>query len=264
MRGTVDHAAALGILGGEAQRLEPRNRRSRRRTSRMAPASPTRCIRRAARCRALPRRRGSPPSRHARSGRSTPRIALRASATISSPSVTTAPTGTSPAAAASAARSSARRIGGGSGKPIGAASGAPRAAVSYACQLLGVVGRRCGLVRPASGPRSAGTFTVVSLVPTLTEPVSTSNAGAWPPLAVTPLRVAAICGACAPRIWLMLRNPVRDRGDDRHHGDDQDEDDGAHRLFPPMRSATLSTTQTAASVAEHRAVRTLTSASPSR
>src|SRR5690242_16879603 len=51
---------------------------------------------------------------------------------------------------------------------------------------------------------SFGTFTVFCWVPTFTEPVSTSNAGAWPPFAVTPLWVAAICGTCAPRIWLML------------------------------------------------------------
>src|SRR5438270_56678 len=49
-----------------------------------------------------------------------PRIALRVSATISSPSVTTAPTGTSPAAAASAASSRPRRIGEGSGKVMAA------------------------------------------------------------------------------------------------------------------------------------------------
>ena len=61
-----------------------------------------------------------------------PRIALRASATISSPRVTTAPTGTSPAAAASAARSSARRIGGGSGK---AHRPAASAAAARRCQL---------------------------------------------------------------------------------------------------------------------------------
>ena len=45
---------------------------------------------------------------------------LRASATIRSPDVTTAPTGTSPASAASAAKSRARRIARGRGKLIGA------------------------------------------------------------------------------------------------------------------------------------------------
>jgi hypothetical protein len=49
-----------------------------------------------------------------------------------------------------------------------------------------------------------GTLTVVSLVPTLTEPVSTSNAGAFPPLALTLLRVAVIAGALPPRICLMF------------------------------------------------------------
>src|SRR6185295_3493202 len=75
-----------------------------------------------------------------------PRIALRRSATISSPSVTTAPTGTSPAVPASTASSSARRIGGGKGKlmrPSGYRSGARLSAES---QLLGVVGDRCRLV----------------------------------------------------------------------------------------------------------------------
>ena len=69
IRGAVDHAAALGILGGEAQRLDPRQRRSPRRTSRTAPASPTRCSRRAAAGRASPRPRGSRPFRHGRSDR---------------------------------------------------------------------------------------------------------------------------------------------------------------------------------------------------
>jgi uncharacterized membrane protein len=53
-----------------------------------------------------------------------------------------------------------------------------------------------------------GIFTVDSLLPTLTDPVWTSNAGACPPFAVTPLEVVESCGARAPRIWLMSRNPV--------------------------------------------------------
>ena len=51
-------------------------------------------------------------------GSAEPLIALQVSATISSPRVTTAPTGTSPDAAAFAASSSARRIGWGKGKLI--------------------------------------------------------------------------------------------------------------------------------------------------
>jgi hypothetical protein len=43
-----------------------------------------------------------------------------------------------------------------------------------------------------------GTFTLCCLVPTFTEPVWTSKAGAWPPLAVIPLPVAATSGAFAP------------------------------------------------------------------
>src|SRR3982751_4421030 len=56
---------------------------------------------------------------------------------MSSPKVTTAPTGTSPAAAASRASSSARRIGGGSGKLIGR----PPSRAAPACQLLPIIGR---------------------------------------------------------------------------------------------------------------------------
>src|SRR5438874_13473959 len=64
-------------------------------------------------------------------GSRAPRIALRLSDTIPSPSVTTAPTGTSPSAAASAASSSARRIGGGSGKPMVVRLAEPGERVSY-------------------------------------------------------------------------------------------------------------------------------------
>ena len=55
---------------------------------------------------------------------------------------------------------------------------------------------------------TVGSFTSASCVPTLTEPVWTSNAGAWPPVAVTPLSVAAIVGTLPPRTWLMLRKPL--------------------------------------------------------
>jgi hypothetical protein len=51
---------------------------------------------------------------------------------------------------------------------------------------------------------SAGTFTVVSLVPTFTDPVCTLKAGASPPLAVTPLPEAESSGALAGRTWLMF------------------------------------------------------------
>src|SRR4051812_12859607 len=75
-------------------------------------------------------------------GSSEPRIALRVAATISSPRVTTAPTGTSPSMAASRARSSARRIGKGNGKLIGAAA----SAAPPTSQLHPVVRRRGYLV----------------------------------------------------------------------------------------------------------------------
>ena len=55
---------------------------------------------------------------------------------------------------------------------------------------------------------TAGTFTVVSLLPTRTDPVSTSKAGAWPPLATMPFSVADTWGAFPPRTWLMSRKPV--------------------------------------------------------
>ena len=56
----VDHPAALGILGGEAELARSAPARSPRRTSRRARASPTRCSRRGAACRAAP-----PPARMA-------------------------------------------------------------------------------------------------------------------------------------------------------------------------------------------------------
>ena len=122
-----------------------------RRTSRRAPASPTSV---------QPSSRGWP-SRVAAwrmatisawaVGSRLPRIALRASAMISSPSVMTAPTGTSPASAATAARSSARRIGGGSGKAMAgralAATGRAchaRQARQAACQLAVSCWASCG------------------------------------------------------------------------------------------------------------------------
>ena len=76
---------------------------------------------------------------------------------------------------------------------------------------------------------SAGTLTVVCLVPTLTEPVSTSNAGAWPPLAVTPLlRRARSAGAWPPRIWLMSRKPVATAAMIATTARMRIKDDGAH------------------------------------
>src|SRR3954466_9347974 len=55
---------------------------------------------------------------------------------------------------------------------------------------------------------SLGTFTVRSVVPTFTEPVWTSKLGVWPPFATTPLLVAEMSGALAPRIWLMSTKRV--------------------------------------------------------
>ena len=110
---------------------------------------------------------------------------------------------------------------------------AQRRAASHIALLVG--GRPWLL--PAVRPPASGTLTVVSLVPTLTEPVSTSNAGACPPLAVTPLRVAETCGAFAPRIWLMSRKPVAIAGDDDDDREDEDEDDGAHDRYLSLSSA---------------------------
>ena len=53
-----------------------------------------------------------------------------------------------------------------------------------------------------------GTATFAAPVPTFTDPVSTSKAGVWPPVAVTPLRATEIWGAWAPRIWLISSKPV--------------------------------------------------------
>ena len=61
---------------------------------------------------------------------------------------------------------------------------------------------------------ATGTFTVAGLVPTLTEPVSTSKAGAWPPLAV----IAVVRGGNVRRLaaadLVDVEKAGRDRGDD--------------------------------------------------
>ena len=54
-----------------------------------------------------------------------------------------------------------------------------------------------------------GTLTVVSLVPTFTEPVSTSNAGGWPPLRRHAIaRGRDLREPSAGRTWLMFKKPV--------------------------------------------------------
>ena len=108
-------------------------------------------------------------------------------------------------------------------QPTGALAGA-----AWFC--TGAAGRR--LRSPAGLTCSAGTLTSASRVPTATEPVSMSKAGAWPPVAVTPLRLASMSGALAPRTWLMSMKPVATSGDDGDHGQDEDKEDGSHALAP--------------------------------
>ena len=133
--------------------FEPRNRHCRRTHRARLQRHPQSALVEPRSAERSPRRRGSPPSPHARSGSADPLIALRVSATISSPRVTTAPTGTSPAAAASAASSSARRIGRGKGKLI-VARLARRPGPSHI--LLRVVGDRRRLILAGAGPEAAG------------------------------------------------------------------------------------------------------------
>src|SRR6476619_1455590 len=84
----------------------------------------------------------------------------------------------------------------------------PRASARRKPSHIALLLAAASAFRPGRSTTSAGTFTVVSLAPTFTEPVSTSKAGACPPFAVTPLREAASCGASAPRIWLMFTKPL--------------------------------------------------------
>ena len=93
----------FGSSAREAQRLRSARPRRPRRTSRRARASPTRCNRRAADVPSFAAAARIATISAWAVGSFEPRIALRLSAMISSPSVTTAPTGTSPAS---------RRLGG--------------------------------------------------------------------------------------------------------------------------------------------------------
>src|SRR5438270_8942184 len=159
-----------------------------------------------------------------------PRMALRVSATISSPLVTTAPTGTSPAAAASAARSSARRIGGGSGKLMLAPLADGSAQGIFA--LLGV-GRCCCSLVPGGLLHLGGRHLHSRLL-------AADFHGAS--LDVERRRSTALSGDAVGsrrdrrRFGLACLVDVEksrcDRGNDEHDRDDQGEDDGAQCRLP--------------------------------
>ena len=76
-------------------------------------------------------------------------------------------------------------------------------------------------------------------MPTLTEPVSTSNAGACPPLAVTPLLVALSSRRLGAADLVDVDEAGRDRGDDRDDGEDEDKEDGAHVVSPDLTMLVL-------------------------
>ena len=80
---------------------------------------------------------------------------------------------------------------------------------------------------------------MVSLLPTVTEPVWTSNAGAWPPLLTMPLCVAETSGALRAAYLVDVEEADGDRGDDCENDDDQDQDDGAHRVVPSVLNLPL-------------------------
>src|ERR1044072_50038 len=154
-------------------------------------------------------------------------MAFLASAMISSPMVTTAPTGTSPESAASRARPNARRMGGGSGKPMGCA--ASLASRAWRTLLLRVVGDRLRVVAGRIyADRRRGNRDVGRLRSDADRAgLDVERRGLATARRNAVLGHGDVRNLCAPRLG-DVEHSSSDRSDQDDHGKDKDENDGAH------------------------------------
>ena len=80
---------------------------------------------------------------------------------------------------------------------------------------------------------TSGTLTVASLAPTVTEPVSTSNAGVWPPLCDHPVLGGRNIGGLGAADLVDVDEAVPMPARTATHQQDQDDDDCAHDFASP-------------------------------